>query len=168
METVNPGINKNREFFEALKASNMKTMGWDLLILYTWAFEESGEFTNMLTLKANNCFSVSYWPNEGWDGEVINNQGNLEEVNGKLENIPALFCKYPDFGVTLKDLLRYLGIHHPNALPYRGQYKLFYHALQTADKYPYATGTGYDGMMKLKYEIFREQNNGELYEALMG
>jgi len=139
---------KLAEFHNNLQYSNLRSKGWDLLILYTQAYCESN-LSNELTMNAYNPFSVKVSKN--WKGDVYLLKNNPEVVNGKEVIIPDVFKKYPNFTTAIYDFANTIERVYPESFLHRNEYKLFYYWLVNG-KSKYATCLNYPERLVSKYE----------------
>ena len=152
-------INKETEFYNALKLSGLRKNGWDLLILYAQFCLESGYGSNELVREANNPFSVK--AGTTWKGDVYLLKDNPEVINGKEVIIPDVFRKYPSLIDAIISQDEFIQRRFPHSYEKRGTYNEYFYNLINGEPYKYATGPLYVEHSISIYDRLANQNNGE-------
>ncbi len=153
-------LNKETEFYNALKESGLRKDGWDLLILYTQFCLETGYGKSELCREAYNPFSVK--TGKSWKGEVYLLRDNPEVIDGQEVIIPDTFRKYKGFIPAILDYRDFIQRLYSESYDKRGIYnEYFYHLINNASGRKYATGKLYVENLISIYKKLENQNNGE-------
>ena len=159
-------LNKETEFYNALRDSGLHKEGWDLLILYSQFCLESGYGSNELVREANNPFSVK--AGSSWKGEVYLLKDNPEVINGKQVTIPDVFRKYPSLSAAILCQSKFIEKRFSHSYEKRGIFNEYFYNLIHGEPYKYATGPLYVEHCINIYNRLANQNNGEFKELLNG
>jgi flagellum-specific peptidoglycan hydrolase FlgJ len=155
-------MNTITEFFKALRDSNLRQQGWDLLILYTQFMCECGGDSELL-LNANNPFSVK--AGSTWTGDTYLLKNNPEVINGKAVILPDIFRKYPSLIAAILDYAAFIERRFPHSFALRNKYNEYVYNLINGEPYKYATDPLYVEEFITKYN---ELNVNDFKEALNG
>lgn len=169
MTPQTPTINREREFYDALKQGDFKGKGWSLLLLYSWGVLESGYFQNELAQKAYNPFSVKAF--KSWTGKryLMERSPEWDEKAKNVVYIPVEYRAFNNFTEAITDLTEnVIHKYYPWAWEKRADAHSFFPALVERVFPKYCPGPDYAKNLIRVYDNLKRQNNGEFYQSLMG